>query len=86
MESYLKGRPKTQKFTANLSAPKNASALNANEDAEKVVRAQAAPDVVDAPDVDLVVRDGVVRKIIIHMPDGNIMELECDYGDEEPQS
>ena len=80
MDSYLKGRPKAQKFTANLSSQKDA--LPAGEDAEKTVRAKPAPGVTDAPDVDLVVRHGVVRKIVIHMPDGNILELECEYGDE----
>lgn len=80
MDSYLKGRPKTQKFTANLPAPK--TALNKGSEEDELVRATPAPDAVDAPDVDLVLHDGIVQKIVIHMPDGNVLELECEYADE----
>jgi hypothetical protein len=87
MDSYLKGRPKTQKFTANIPSPKNAAkaALNQGEEEDKVVRATPEPDVRNAPDVDLVLHEGVVQKIVIHMPDGNILELACEYEAESPE-
>jgi len=50
---------------------------------EDVVRAKAEQDAADAPEVDLVVRKGVVRKIIIHMPEGKQLELDCVYEGEE---
>lgn len=82
MESYLKGRSKTQKFTALIPSPNSPSALAQGSDEDATVRATPAPDVVNAPDVDLVMHGGVVRKIVIHMPDGNILELECEYEEE----
>lgn len=87
MDSYLKGRPKTQKFTANIPAQKNAAktALNQGMEENEVVRATPAPNVTEAPDVDLVLHDGIVQKIVIHMPDGNVLELECEYETESPE-
>jgi hypothetical protein len=83
MDSYLKGRPKTQKFTANFPAQKSGgSALNPQVDEDEIIHAKPAPDVNEAPDVDLVLHDGVVKKIVIHMPDGKILELECEYEEE----
>jgi len=84
MESYLKGRPKTQKFTATIPSAKSSANASQDKDGNEdaVVRAKPAPDVTNAPDVDLVLHEGTVRKIVIHMPDGNILELECEYSDE----
>ena len=83
MDSYLKGRPKTQKFTASIPSQKNGgSALNQQTDEDEVIHAKPAPDVREAPDVDLVMHDGVVKKIVIHMPEGKILELECEYEEE----
>lgn len=86
MDSYLKGRAKAQRFHAAIPAGAEAAkpALRQKEpEKEDIVRAVPEPDVVNAPDVDLVVREGVVRRIIIHMPDGTRLELDCTYGDEE---
>ena len=83
MDSYLKGRAKTQRFHAAIPAPKNGQKSpqekQREQQAETVVRAEAEPDVVDAPDVDLVLRGGVVQRIVIHMPDGKRLELDCEY-------
>ncbi|MBN1403971.1 MAG: hypothetical protein JW942_05835 [Opitutales bacterium] len=92
MESYLKGRQKAQRFQVKVP-PQKDSGLDAlapaNEEPEQIVRAEPAQDAElppDAPDVDLVMRKGVVRRIIIHMPDGNRLELDCVYpGDEEEE-
>jgi hypothetical protein len=86
MDSYLKGRTKTQRFHAAIPAGAEAakSALRQQEpEKEDIVRAEPEPGVENAPDVDLVVRDGVVRRIVIHMKDGTRLELDCTYGDEE---
>ncbi|MFA5256885.1 MAG: hypothetical protein WC360_01935 [Opitutales bacterium] len=89
MESYLKGRPKAQNFQVKLPPNKDSGldALKSSEpEPEQCVHAEAGPDAVNAPDVDLVMRKGVVRKIIIRMPDGNRLELDCIYeGEEEDQ-
>jgi hypothetical protein len=82
MESYLKGRSKTQKFTALIPSQNNPSALAQGREEEATVRATPAPDVTNAPDVDLVMQNGIVKKIVIHMPDGNVLELECEYEEE----
>ncbi|HNX05287.1 MAG TPA: hypothetical protein PKI32_07275 [Opitutales bacterium] len=86
MDSYLKGRPKAQRFHANLPSPKAAQGgiPDAGKDKEEIVRAEPEADVVNAPDVDLVMKDGVVRRIVIHLEDGRRLELDCTYeGDEE---
>lgn len=82
MESYLKGRKQTHRYNAHLPAP-HARANDNNGEAgeEEVIAAEALPDAVNAPAVDLVMRDGVVCTIIIHLPDDQRLELECDYGE-----
>jgi hypothetical protein len=86
MDSYLKGRPKTQRFHAAIPAQKSgaktAQEKKQDQADESIVRAQAEPGVVNSPDVDLVVRGGAVRRIVIHMPGGNRLELDCEYEDE----
>ena len=86
MDSYLKGRQKAQLFHANIPITKDAAnlALKKKElEVENIVRAEPKKEAADAPQVDMVLRNGVVRKIIIHMPDGNRLELECSYKDDE---
>ena len=80
MESYLKGRKQAHRFKAHLPTPK-AQASPAGAVEETVIAAEAVPEALAAPDVDLVLRDGIVRRIIVHLPDGQRLELECDYGD-----
>jgi hypothetical protein len=85
MDSYLKGRPKTQRFHANIPAPKGGAhaALNQKEpEPEDIVRAKPEPGVENAPLIDMIMREGVVRRIIIHMQDGQRLELECQYEDD----
>jgi hypothetical protein len=83
MDSYLKNRPKTQRFHVAIPAPKNKSKADkknaADDECETVVKAVPAPAVKNAPQVDLVMRDGAVRKIVIHLEGGNKLELECEY-------
>jgi hypothetical protein len=87
MDSYLKGRQKTQRFHVAIPAQKPAAKVDKNdkerEEDETVVKAVPAPDVTDAPQVDLVVRDGAVRRIVIHLEDGKKLELDCVYEGEE---
>jgi hypothetical protein len=92
MESYLKGRQKAQKFHVAIPASKDsaAAALKAAKHQiaeEEVVHAEpvdeaAAPD---APEVDLVMKEGVVQRIIVHLPNGQRLELECVYDEPEAE-
>jgi hypothetical protein len=81
MEDFLKGRKETQRFRVNLPKPKPGSPPKTAREggAQEVVRAEKMEDASSAPDVDLVMREGVVRTIIVHLPDGRRLELECDY-------
>ena len=89
MDSYFKGRTKTQRFhvavpTKKTSTKENAGAnTNAPDEDETIVQAVAEPSVRDAPQVDLVLRDGAVRRIVIHLEDGRKLELDCVYEDEK---
>jgi len=86
MESYLKGRSKAQNFQVKIPPNKESGldALKASDtEPEQCIRAEPEPDVLNAPDVDLIVRKGVVRKIIIRMPDGKRLELDCVYEGED---
>jgi hypothetical protein len=87
MDSYLKGRSKAQRFHAAIPSPKNAAGLPAAKTVdEKIVRAESEEGVENAPQVDLVLRGGVVRRIVVHLEDGRRLELECSYeGDEEEE-
>lgn len=81
MKHFLEGRKETSRFKVSLPAralPKEPSKQSLNEDT--VVRADRMPDLApDAPEVDLVVRNGQVRQIIVHLPDGQRLELDCEY-------
>lgn len=79
MESYLKGRKTTQVYRAKLPPPKK-NAEQAQE--EEVIAAEPMPDAGPAPAVDLVMREGVVQRIIVHLPGGQRLELECEYDGE----
>ncbi len=90
MDSYLKGREKAQRFHVKVAAKPDTGldALKAASAAEQdiIVRAEAAPGttIQDMPDVDLIMREGVVRRIVIHLEDGRRLELDCVYpGDED---
>jgi hypothetical protein len=89
MESYLKGRQKTQRFHVKVPATKDSAAAalkgKAAGNEEETVRAEAAPEAGDAPDVDLVMRGGVVRRIVVHLPGGTRLELDCIYEGEEEE-
>jgi hypothetical protein len=89
MESYFKGRAKTQRFHVAIPTQKNApkKASDKNEDSaskdETVVTASVSPAVKNAPQVDLVMKNGEVSRIVIHLDDGRKLELDCVY-EEEP--
>lgn len=85
MDSYLKGRQKAQRFHASIPAPKSAAnaLTDAAGDEEEIVHAEPEPGVVNAPEVDLVMKDGVVRRIVIHLEDDRRLELDCTYEGEE---
>jgi hypothetical protein len=87
MDSYLKGRPKSQRFHAAIPSPKNPAKADKKDDSpaedETIVKAVPVPAVKNAPQVDLVVRDGAVRKIVVHLEGGNKLELDCVYEEED---
>ncbi len=87
MDSYLKGRTKAQRLHVAIPAAKNAAGLaGARQKKEEIVRAEPDEGVENAPEVDLVLRDGVVRQIVIHLEDGRRLELACRYeGDPEEE-
>lgn len=86
MDSYLKGRSKAQRLHVAIPAAKNAPGLaGAKQKKEEIVRAEPDAGVENAPEVDLVLRDGVVRKIVIHLEDGRRLELACHYEGEEEE-
>lgn len=85
MDSYLKGRPKAVRLHANIppqKLPQPPRGKNQPEE-EQVIEAETEPGVTNAPKVDLVMRDGAVRRIIIHLEDGRQLELDCLYEGEE---
>ena len=87
MDSYSKGRPRTQRFHVAMPSQKTPSKTDKKEDfpeeGETVVKAVPDAPVKNAPQVDLVMREGAVRKIVIHMEGGMKLELDCVYEDEE---
>jgi len=76
MESYLKGRKQQHRYSAGLPMPKADAGDNGEED---IISAETMPAAAGAPPVDLVLRDGLVRRIIVHLPDGQRLELDCEY-------
>lgn len=89
MDSYLKGRQKTQRFHVKVPTSKDSAAAalkgKASGNEEETVRAEADTEVGEAPDVDLVMRGGVVRKIVVHLPGDTRLELDCVYEGEEEE-
>lgn len=85
MKHFLEGRRETARFKVPLPAsrvlPKDN--MRQKQEEETVVRADRMPDLApEAPEVDLVVRNGQVRQIIVHLPDGQRLELDCEYDSE----
>ena len=88
MESYLTGRGNSSEsdsaedsgFRSYLSdqpkqaaVPVNASDSNQDEQVD-VVYEQA-----DCPKVEVVSVEGKPQRIVIHLPDGKLLEISCDY-------
>ena len=65
--SYLSDQPK------QAAVPVNASDPNQDEQVE-VVYEQA-----DCPKVEVVSVEGKPQRIVIHLPDGKLLEISCEY-------
>ncbi len=89
MESYLKGRGDSlgnalpssddDEFRSYLEdAPKQVippAEQNTSED-EKV---SVVYDEANCPKVEVVTSEGKPRRIVIHLPDGKLLEISCEY-------
>lgn len=65
--SYLSDQPK------QVAVPAHASDSNQDEQVE-VVYEQA-----DCPKVEVVSVEGKPQRIVIHLPDGKLLEISCEY-------
>jgi hypothetical protein len=89
MESYLTGRGDSTENT--LPSPEEQGFRSYLGDAPKQVMSPAEPDgrqdeqvevlydEANCPKVEVVSSEGKPRRIVIHLPDGKLLEISCEY-------
>lgn len=88
MESYLTGRGEASEnlasedasFRAYLDdAPKQVNQQADTGEAKEPEEVEVLYDQADAPKVEVVSSEGKPRRIVIHLPDGKLLEISCEY-------
>ena len=93
MESFLKGRKHSPRVKLPVPVKRSAvpeigsadavGVLDEEESRETIVEVAVPETLPDPPRIELVTSEGVVQRILIHCSNGQYIELECDYGEED---
>ncbi len=90
MENYLSGRGVSldnttndgSSFTPYLQPGKHGASSNdqrSDSDVEENFSTEIIYEEKDCPKVEVLSSDGSPRKILIHLPDGKVLEISCIY-------
>ena len=88
MENYLAGRGHTSEsdsfedpgFRSYLDdGPKQVAVPVDASDSQQDEQVEVVYDQADCPKVEVVSVEGKPRRIVIHLPDGKLLEISCEY-------
>jgi len=89
MESYLTGRgdssgnmlpaSEDEGFRSYLNDDPKQVTLPAESAAKEDEQVEVVYDEANCPKVEVVSSDGKPRRIVIHLPDGKLLEIACEY-------
>ena len=89
MESYLTGRgdspgnilPASEQegFRSYLEGDPNQVISPAESDGKENEQVEVVYDEANCPKVEVVSSEGKPRRIVIHLPDGKLLEISCEY-------
>ena len=88
MQGYLTGRgemnensdgSKDSVFRSFLSANQEIKPDNESVSSESDLESEIIYDQANCPKVEVLSEDGVPQKILIHLEDGKILQIQCNY-------
>ena len=88
MESYLAGRGHTSEGDSSVDpgfrsylddGPKQVGVSVDASDSQQDEQVEVVYDQADCPKVEVVSVEGEPRRIVIHLPDGKLLEISCEY-------